>query len=164
MDAIVSDLASALVAGAVVGLRDDATRAVKDGYSALKHVVLRRFPSAEIASTIEELESQSPSPGDRETLETMLTAMPLEDIAELRAAINALAVAIKAEASHDGSVGVAIGKAVGATLLFGDVVASGDGTAVKIDRIDGGSADFRSVTASGAEKKTNVADREMTRD
>lgn len=162
MDAIVSDLAAALIAGVVAGVREDATQAVKQGYATLKQIVLRRFPSAELATTIEDLESHSPSPEDRETLESLLAPLPLEGVAEMREAIDALAAAIMVEARNDDSIGVAIGEAVGATLLFGDIVASEAGTGVKIDRIVGGSAEFQSVRASGVKK--NIRGRATTRD
>ena len=90
---------TALVAGAVAAAKDVAAQAVKDGYAALKGLVVRKFGSKpDVADAVQKVEQKPDSKGRQETLKEGLTAAGADKDEELLKQAQALLDLLK---QHD---------------------------------------------------------------
>jgi hypothetical protein len=118
----ISIVVAALSAGAVAGLNETATDAVKSAYASLKHYVGTMHPSP----AVEQLEQDPKSPNRQGVVAEDLAASGAADDAELlNKAHNLLALIEETDPAAARVVGVDLKRIRGASLHVEDIEASG---------------------------------------
>ena len=103
MDAALTLLFNALVAGAAAGLKPTAEKAIADAYTGLKNLVAKKWTGR---ATLAQLEAAPAAPAAQEALKQDLEAQPvLADATTLRQAQELL----KAVAAHDADAAREVG-------------------------------------------------------
>jgi hypothetical protein len=125
----ISLIVTAVAAGAIVGVRDTASQAVKDAYAGLKSLMRRRFagnPEAEAA--LDRAEHQPGADQIRDQLAQQLRAAGAGDDVELITAAQAVlrhadqagTRAGKYDVRITGGKGIVVGDAANVTMTFND--------------------------------------------
>jgi len=139
----VTVIVSALALGAVAGLREAATDAVKDAYGALKRLVTDRYAAVDVGG----VERRPDSAAKRASLAEDLTAEGAGDDADLLAAARAVLAAVR---EHGGGaaevVGVDLDAIEAAAVRIADVASTGTGVKVRRATV-AGEIDIRNVRA-----------------
>jgi hypothetical protein len=129
-------IVSALVAGASAGLKDTVSGAIKDAYTGLKSLLVKRFPALDVSA----VERMPGSPVKQESLKEDLSLMGgvTDADSELLAAAERL---IQAVGSHDPEAAAAVGinlyDVQAGALTIKSVRASGGGVIVQKGRFSG---------------------------
>jgi disulfide oxidoreductase YuzD len=146
MESVTTSIVTALVAGAVAGLKPMVSQAVKDGYERLKALIKRKYSNV----SIDQLEADPTSKARRAVVEEDLQKTEVEKDPELLQQVKALLDAIQSQPPEVVSaIGVDLHDIKGASLTIEDVTASGTG--VKADKIEtSGDITIRGVRAGGS--------------
>ena len=139
----VTVVVSAIAVGAVAGLREAATDAVKDAYAALKRLVVDRYADVDLGA----VERRPDSPAKRQSLTEDLVAEGAADDADLLAAARAMLAAVREYASSAaGVVGVDLDEIEAAAVHIADVTSTQTGVKVRRATV-AGAIDIRNVRA-----------------
>jgi hypothetical protein len=132
----ISIVVAALAAGASAGLKDTVSAAIKDAYSGLKGILLKRFPGLDVSAVERMPGSKSKQDSLKEDLSEM-GAVPGAD-SELLAAAERLIQAVKESAPESGpAVGVDLEDVWAAALKVDSVKSSGTGVRVRKSTFSG---------------------------
>jgi hypothetical protein len=141
----VSVIVSAVALGAVAGLRDSASTAVKDAYAALKRLISDRYRDVDVMP----VERRPESLAKRQSLEEDLVASGVDADAEVLQAARGLIEQVKRhEASAAAVVGIDLERVEAAALRIGGVTSTGTGVRVREGRF-AGDIDISDVRAGG---------------
>jgi hypothetical protein len=141
----VSVIVSAVALGAVAGLRDSASTAVKDAYAALKRLISDRYGDVDVMP----VERRPESLAKRQSLEEDLVASGVDADAEVLQAARGLIEQVKRyEASAAAVVGIDLERVEAAALRIGGVTSTGTGVRVREGRF-AGDIDISDVRAGG---------------
>lgn len=132
MDPVTAVVVSAIAAGAVAGVADTATQAVKDAYAGLRNLVSRKYRDVDMSA----VERRPESEAKRESLAEDLEDAGAAGDAELARAAVAVLEAVH---HHDPQavIGVDVKNLVAAALDVIDVKSAGDGVRVVNGTISG---------------------------
>jgi hypothetical protein len=113
MDPITAAIIAALTAGAASGVTEVATKAISDGYSGLKSLIIKKFGSkSDVTEAIEKLHAKPESPGRQQTLAEELKATNASADPELMGAAQSLLELIKALPQGDQHIQNAVGSGI----------------------------------------------------
>ncbi|MFE5286966.1 hypothetical protein ACFRAQ_18550 [Nocardia sp. NPDC056611] len=123
---------SAIAAGALTGLTDTASQAIKDAYSGLKSLLSRKYSGVDVSG----VERRPNSDAKKQSLAEDLEDAGVGGDSELAAAAVAVLEAIQ---RHDPQavIGVDVKGLTAATLSISDVASAGDGVRVTNSTIQG---------------------------
>ena len=143
MDPLTS-LVTALAAGAAAALKPTVEQAVKDGYTALKGLIQRKYAQV----SLDQLEANPNSKSRRGVVEEDLKAVGADQDAEVMQHAQALLEAIRSHAPAASAIGVDLKDIEGASLAIRRVTASGPGVKVEGAKL-GGDITIEDVHAGG---------------
>ena len=124
MEPVTTSIVTALVAGAVAGLKPTVSQVIKDGYEGLKALIKRKYSQV----SIDQLEAEPTSKARRAVVEEDLQKTDAEKDPELLEQVKALLDAIQRQPPEVVSaVGVDLEEIRGASLTIRDVTATGTG-------------------------------------
>lgn len=146
----IADVVNAIALGAVVGMKDTATRAVKDSYSGLKSIIQRKYRQVPLAQLEEQPKSEICKKMSEDALEA---ADALKDAELLRSAQALLDVLMRDAPEAAASIGVDIDQVKAARIRIAEVEAAGTGVRVRRSDIQG-DIDISEVRA-GVAKESN---------
>jgi len=139
----VTVVVSAIALGAVAGLRDAATEAVKDAYAVLRRLVRDRYAEVDLGA----VERRPDSAAKRESLTEDLIAEGAADDAEVLAAARTVLAAVREhESSAAEVVGVDLDEIEAAAVQIADVTSTQTGVKVRRAKV-AGAIDIRGVQA-----------------
>lgn len=122
-------ISAAIIGGLTIAAGDVATSAVKDAYSALKTLLIRRFGSdSEVAKKVADLENRPDSAGRQASLQEEVATAKADQDEELVKAAQQLLEQIKAQPG--GAQFVQNVSGAGAAAAYGGVAAGQGGIAV----------------------------------
>lgn len=151
MDPITA-IVTALALGAAAGFKDTAEQAVKDGYAALKQLILRKRPQS--SASITQLEQRPSSSEQRSAVGSELAASGVEQDSEIvQKAESLLAVVKTSDIDAARLIGVDLRDIEAAGVTLQDILVRGDGTGVRAEKVKA-SGDFtiKNVTVEGSRK------------
>ncbi|MFQ6394940.1 hypothetical protein ACLMAJ_15930 [Nocardia sp. KC 131] len=143
MDPVTAVVVSAIAAGAVAGVADTATQAVKDAYAGLKNLISGKYRDVDVTA----VERRPESEAKKESLAEDLEDAGAAGDTELAAAAAALLEAVQHHHPHV-VVGVDVRDLVAAALEISDIKSTGDGVRVTGTTI-AGEAKISGVEAGG---------------
>jgi hypothetical protein len=145
MEPVTTSILTALVAGAVAGLKPTVSQVVKDGYQGLKALIKRKYSTV----SIDQLEADPASKARRAVVEEDLQKTEAEKDPEVLQQVKALLDAIQSQPPEVVSaIGVDLQDITGASLRIEDVMATGTG--VKAENVKtSGDITIRGVRAGG---------------
>jgi len=152
MEPVTTSIVTALVAGAVAGLKPTVSQAVKDGYQGLKALIKRKYSTV----SIDHLEADPASKPRRAMVEEDLQKTDAVKDPELLQQVKALLDALQSQPPEVvNAIGVDLGDVKGASLTIEDVIATGTG--VKAEHVEtSGDITIRGVRAGrGGESSPN---------
>lgn len=130
----VTVIVSAVALGAAAGLKETATRAVKDAYAVLRKLISDRYQDVDVAP----VEKRPDSAAKRESLEEDLAAAGAGRDGALLDAAQALITQVKAQdAAAAAAVGIDLARVEAAALRIRGVAAEGTGVQVRDGRFTG---------------------------
>lgn len=153
MEAITA-IVTALVMGAAAGVKNVASKAVNDGYSALKELIVRRQPF--LASDLQRLEENPTSKGRQMTITEDLMEARFQDDAEILARAEHLIKLIRSEAPDAAQiVGIDLKDVESAALTLRDVIVHGENAfGIRMQGVRAGDIDVRGVMAGSSSTGT----------
>jgi hypothetical protein len=133
MDPLTS-LVTALAAGAAAALQSTVEQVVKDGYTALKGLIQRKYAQV----NLDQLEANPSSKSRRGVVEEDLAAVKADQDAEVLQHAQALLEVIKSHAPEAAAaIGVDLKEIEGASLAIRRVIATGTGVKVEQGKFSG---------------------------
>ncbi len=146
MEPVTTSIVTALVSGAVAGLKPTVSQAVKEGYEGLKALLKHKYSHV----SIDQLEANPTSKARRAVVEEDLQKTEAEKDPEVLQQVKALLDALQSQPPEVMSaVGVDLEDITGASLTIQDVTASGTG--VKAAQVKtSGDITIRGVRAGGS--------------
>ena len=143
MEPVATSIVTALVAGAVAGLKPTVSQAIKDGYEGLKALIKRKYGHV----SIDQLEAEPTSKARRAVVEEDLQKTDAEKDPEVLQQVKALLHAVQSQPPEVVSaIGVDLRDITGASLTIEDVIATGTG--VKAEQVEtSGDITIRGVRA-----------------
>lgn len=133
---VISIMATAIALGAEAGLEDPTARVVKDGYTALKQLILQRLPT--VFPSVEQLEQAPKSMARRAVVEEELNHAGAANDTEFLAQVKAFLELVEQQTPGVATViGVSLNDIRSASLSIRDVVSSGSGVTVDKAEIGG---------------------------
>jgi hypothetical protein len=131
MEPVTTSIVTALVAGAVAGLKPTVSQAVKDAYEGLKALIKHKYSQV----SLDQLESDPTSKARRAVVEEDLQKTAAEKDPEVLQQVKALLEAIQSQPPEVVSaIGVDLHDITGASLTIEDVIATGTG--VKAEKVE----------------------------
>ena len=131
MEPVTTSIVTALVSGAVAGLKPTVSQAVKDSYEGLKALIKHKYSHV----SIDQLEANPTSKARRAVVEEDLQKIEAEKDLEVLQQVKALLDALQSQPPEVMSaVGVDLEDIKGASLTIRDVTATG--TAVKAKQVE----------------------------
>src|SRR5271165_4654109 len=113
MEPISAAIIAALAAGAASGVTDIAKKALVDGYSGLKALIIKKFGNnSDVTDAIEKLQAKPDSPGQQQTVAEELKASAATADPELMAAAQKLLELIKALPQGEQHIQYAVGTGI----------------------------------------------------
>ena len=145
MDPITTAIVSSLSAGAAFVGKEAATEGIKDAYAGLKAWIQHHYSGV----SVEQLEKQPASKACQEVVAEDLERDNVFEDGELVNLAQTLVDLIRMQAPDVArSIGVDLGMLDQANVTFGNVLATGGATGVKVDKVTGGSLHFGDVAAT----------------
>lgn len=133
---VISAISTALALGAVAGFKDTAAQVVKDGYGALKRLLVQKFPA--VVPSLEQLEQAPDSSARCAALEENLSKVSADEELDLLEQTETFLRLIVNQAPELVEViGVSLEDIKGASLNIADIRSSGSGVKVTKAEIDG---------------------------
>ena len=130
---ITTAIVAALSAGAAAGVKDAATKAVADGYTALKSAIAKRFgEKSAVANAVEQLEAKPDSQGRQLTLGEEVEAAGVDDAPELLEVARTLLETLEAQPGGEQHIHQ-VAKGIGIAQVVGSGTATVSGVTVKGD-------------------------------
>ncbi|MFC8383777.1 hypothetical protein [Nocardia sp. NPDC057272] len=145
MEPVTAAVVSAIAAGAVAGVGETATQAVKDAYAGLKNLICRKYPGVNVSG----LERKPDSEKKKASLAEDLADVGADGDIELGTAAAAVLEAVRAYAPQV-VTGVDVSGLVAAALTISDVASTGHGVQISGSEISG-HAQISGVRAGFAE-------------
>ena len=131
MEPVTTSIVTALVAGAVAGLKPTVSQVIKDGYEGLKALIKRKYSHV----SIDQLAAEPTSKARRAVVEEDLQKTEAEKDPEVLQQVKALLDAIQSQPPEVMSaVGVDLEDIKAASLTIRDVIATG--TAVQAKKVE----------------------------
>jgi hypothetical protein len=125
---------AALTLGAQIGVKSTAEQAIKDTYSALKSLILKKYPSV----GVEQLEQKPNSEKRKAVIQEDITDTSCDKDPEvLQAAISLLKLLEGLPKSEIEAIGVDIIDIKAASLTLEDIIATGKGVSIKNSEFQG---------------------------
>ncbi len=143
MEPVTTSIVTALVAGAVAGLKPTVAQVIKDGYEGLKALIKRKYSHV----SLDQLEAEPTSKARRAVVEEDLQKTDAEKDPEVLQQVKILLDAIQSQRPEVASaVGVDLEDIKGASLTIEDVIATGTG--VRAEKVEtSGDITIRGVRA-----------------
>ncbi|WP_419655793.1 hypothetical protein Dvar_48950 [Desulfosarcina variabilis str. Montpellier] len=133
---VITAISTALALGGAAGLKDTTTQVVKDGYAALKRLLVRKLPA--IIPSLEQIEQAPDSPARSAALKENLVKANVDKELDLLAQTEMFLKLIVNQAPELVEViGVSLEDIKGASLSIADIRSSGSGVKVTKVEIDG---------------------------
>jgi hypothetical protein len=124
MEPITTSIVTALVAGAIAGLKPTVSQVIKDGYEGLKALIKRKYSQV----SIDQLDAEPTSKARRAVVEEDLQKTEAEKDPEVLEQVKALLEAIQSQPPEVVSaIGVDLEDIKGASLTIRNVTATGTG-------------------------------------
>ncbi|MFI1239266.1 hypothetical protein [Nocardia salmonicida] len=141
MDPVTALVVSAIAAGALAGVGDTASQAVKDAYAGLKGLLSRKYADVDVSPVERKPDSESKRNSLVEDLDDAGAAGDVELLAPAQAVLEAAR-----ENAPQAVVGLDIDNLVAEALKVTDIESAGDGVRVRSSKI-AGAAEFSRVRA-----------------
>ena len=156
MEPVIITIAAAVALGAAAGIKDTASKAVKDAYAGLKTLIQDRYKKNEdVTDAVDYLVKKPEAEGRRQELSKALQYAGAESDQELARSAEQVLVAVEEHNPEAvAGIGMDIGMLKANRLEVNNVLAASDGgTGVKIERAEiEGTASFSNIGAASPKR------------
>ena len=150
----ISSIVTALVCGAIAGLKPTAEQIVKDSYSGLKQLIQRKYKGSQ--DSLELLEKDPESDLKKAVVEEDLKKTDIKDDIEVLQKVQELLTALQNASSENNEVAVFLEQVEAASLNIKKVISSHTGVHVKDAKFKG-DIKISDVSAGTGDKNTTKA-------